>query len=411
MSVNNEETLTSPIINGVLCYASTARHSVRHDDIVRVCLAFFKEDDVIKGKDTLCNFVGEKPKRRRGEDRMMHEVRDILDILKRCDENKRELPKFVVDSYDGLPPSSGFELIAQSLTALNDEIVSLRKEIEHLKDSRIQENVIVHDMSMMKEDVIIIKGELRKMNHRALNEDIQRSSFVLENLHNIKETSDYNDDDMSDNVCGTDPSTKTSANVLPSAPEMESGSLLEIVNRSFQDEGGAASAPSYAQVAERNDTHSNQISIQHHSSMIASELRSKTTSYQLRNAQNDRVYTEKSAVVDEEGFQIVRNKKKNRDNIVGSKRYSGDRVLKSARRMGDLYLGNLDLDVTENEIVEYIKEETNISVDKCIPLISKNPNCKAFKISVSLESRMKLLSPEIWPEGVICRKFYNLRSK
>ena len=83
MSVN-EETLKSPIISGVLCYTSTARHSVRHDDIVRICLAFFKEDDIIKGKDILCNIIGEKPKRRRHENRIMNEVRDIL---KRCDDD------------------------------------------------------------------------------------------------------------------------------------------------------------------------------------------------------------------------------------------------------------------------------------------------------------------------------------
>ena len=85
--------------------------------------------------------------------------------------------------------------------------------------------------------------------------------------------------------------------------------------------------------------------------------------------------------------------------------------MKSARRLGDLYLGNLDLDVTETEIIEYIKEETDIPVDKCILLNSKNPNCKSFKISVSFENRVLLLSPESWPEGVICRKFYNPRNK
>ena len=129
------------------------------------------------------------------------------------------------------------------------------------------------------------------------------------------------------------------------------------------------------------------------------------------NVQKEPVFHEKSPTVDEEGFTLVRNKKKTRENIVGNKQYSGNRVLKSARKVVDLYLGNLDLDVTENEIIEYVKEETNISVDNCVSLNSKNPNCKAFKISVSLESRMKLLLPEIWPEGVICRKFYNPRNK
>ena len=79
--------------------------------------------------------------------------------------------------------------------------------------------------------------------------------------------------------------------------------------------------------------------------------------------------------------------------------------------MGDIYLGNLDLDVTEDEIINYIREETDISVNKCEHLVSKNPNCRAFKISVCIEKRPALLSPEIWPEGVICRKFYNPRNK
>ena len=424
MSVN-EETLKSPIISGVLCYTSTARHSVRHDDIVRICLAFFKEDDIIKGKDILCNIIGDKPKRRRGEDRIMNEVRDILDMLKRCDESKFELPKFVVDSYDGLPPSSGFDLIAQSLTALNDEILNLKKEIEFLKDSRIEQGITVDDMSMIKEDLITIKGELRKMNHRGLNDDIRRSSLVLENLQNIRSNADYIDKDISGNISGTEddvsdtvsrfkPTTSSGSNMVPSAPEMDSDNLLEILNRSFQDEGGPATAPTYSQITEKNGRQSKTISNRRSSLMNISEVHSKTTASNsmdvLKNVQEKQV-KEKLPAVDEDGFTLVRNKKKTRDNIVGSKRYSGNRVMKSARKVGDLYLGNLDLDVTEDEIVEYIKDETNISVDACILLNSRNPNCKSFKISVSFESRMKLLSHEVWPEGVICRKFYNPRNK
>ena len=50
MSVENEETLKSPIINGVLCYTSSARHSVRNDDIVRICLSFLKMMRYLKEK-------------------------------------------------------------------------------------------------------------------------------------------------------------------------------------------------------------------------------------------------------------------------------------------------------------------------------------------------------------------------
>ena len=60
------------VINKVLCYVSTAIHSMRNDDIIRICLAFYKEDDIIAAKDALYERTGEKPKRRRNENRMIN---------------------------------------------------------------------------------------------------------------------------------------------------------------------------------------------------------------------------------------------------------------------------------------------------------------------------------------------------
>ena len=109
MGDTNGITAHTPIINGVLCYISTARHSMRSDDIIRICCAFFKDDDILKGKDLLCELIGEKSKRRRNENRIINEMRDIVELFKKCDETNVELPKFVVDTFDGLPPSSGFD--------------------------------------------------------------------------------------------------------------------------------------------------------------------------------------------------------------------------------------------------------------------------------------------------------------
>ena len=90
----------------------------------------------------------------------------------------------LVDCFDGLPPSSGFEIIAQTLISLNDEIVSLKKEVEVLKENRIEEKISAHDMIVVKEDLIGIKGELRKLSHRFLKDDVRRNSLLLENLNN-----------------------------------------------------------------------------------------------------------------------------------------------------------------------------------------------------------------------------------
>ena len=112
---SDSENEVTPIINNVLCYMSTARHSMRSDDIIRACLVFYKEDDIIKGKDLLYEIAGEISIRRRNENRKFNELQDILDLFKKCDDNDKKIPKFVADTYNGMPPSSGFDIAAQAV--------------------------------------------------------------------------------------------------------------------------------------------------------------------------------------------------------------------------------------------------------------------------------------------------------
>lgn len=175
MAEIEEDIYRPPVINNVLCYASTARHSMRSDDVMRVCLSFYKDDEIIKSKDQLCDLIGEKSKRRRHENRMLNEMKDIMDMLTRCDDTDVKLPKFVVDSYDGLPPSSGFELVASYMLNLIDEISNLKKEVQLLTEARLIENNFHHDTTIIKEDLLSIKGEIRKLKHKLINEDTEET--------------------------------------------------------------------------------------------------------------------------------------------------------------------------------------------------------------------------------------------
>ena len=79
----------------------------------------------------------------------------------------------------------------------------------------------------------------------------------------------------------------------------------------------------------------------------------------------------------------------------------------------DVFLGNLDLGVTPEALLDYISDELNVNVMKCELLVSKyieNPSSKSFKVTLNISDRDKLLSPEAWPEDVICRKFYSARN-
>ena len=74
-----------------------------------------------------------------------------------------------------------------------------------------------------------------------------------------------------------------------------------------------------------------------------------------------------------------------------------------------IYIWETDLEVTTDSLISYVKKETGISVIACKELETRSTMSKSFKISLNMSDRQKLLDPNVWPEEIICRKFYNPR--
>ena len=175
---------------------------------------------------------------------------------------------------------------------------------------------------------------------------------------------------------------------------------MEILEQSFQDEGGIPSAPLYADVMNGKSKHyssKDELSSSHKSD-------AKKRSYNKETAVNDDSGDDVAESlapmnVDNEGFRLVQGKRKQRTNknvnIIGCRKVSKDgNCLKSAPKVLDLYLGNVDTDTSCDSVEKYILQEMNIKIVKCEELLCKNRNCKSFKISVNVQERDKLLSPD-----------------
>ena len=409
------------IIDNVLCYVSTARHTLKNDDILQTCLAFYKEEEIIKAKDLLCDIVGEKSKRRRNENRVLNELKDIMEMLCKSDEKNVSLPKFVVEKYDGLPPTSGFEVVANSVNGLLKEVENLRNEINLLKISRIEEEAVKQDHVHFKEDIITIKGELRKLNHKLLGDEIRKDYFTLDSLSNIthrnnadqvKRPLDLHHDIQANKSCNAileEFMNFDETSCSPGAPpaSQEAWGLLA---REFQDEGGSPSAPTLQDII-RQEKEELRAKTSKGRNDLGARKKDSSSHKPLETVPVIPALEHKNGpVFDSDGFQKVENKKKTRKNIIGSKRTDDYRgIVKGAARTADLYLGNCDLGVNEEAISRYINEELNVKVVKCEELTSRNVNCKSFKVTMNMNEREKLLLSEVWPEGIICRKFYNAR--
>lgn len=414
----SEETTLTPIINKVLCYTSTARHAMKNDDIVRVVLAFYKEDEILKAKDFLFDLVGEKSVRRRNENRMVNEVRDLLVMLQKCDDKGMDLPKFVAESYDSLPPASGYENIAHLMSSLINEITDLKKEVKELKENRMKDLGIHQDNTIMREDLMSIKGEIRKLNHKLLGEEIRRNSFVIDSMARPESQIGKGDrcGDLANIDFSFDPGASdvsilkhTYSNALTMTPSAPSASqeLWGIAAQQFQDAGGSPSAPPAKEVDKDKDRGMTQ-SFKMDNETLPPNLGSSTSKVIENGASGNR----RRQRIDSQGFEVVEKRKKRRnDNIVGSKKQTESSLLRGALRTADVYIGNCHLEVEIDSLTEYIKNETGIEVKDCVQLNNKSERCKSFKVTINMSDKEKLMSPEVWPEDVYCRKFYYPQQK
>ena len=80
-------------------------------------------------------------------------------------------------------------------------------------------------------------------------------------------------------------------------------------------------------------------------------------------------------------------------------------ILKSAERHLDAYIGNCDLGITVDIVKDFIFNKTGVAAVKCEQLKVNNFS-KSFKITTLAHEREKLLDRNIWPQGIICKKFY-----
>ena len=88
---------------------------------------------------------------------------------------------------------------------------------------------------------------------------------------------------------------------------------------------------------------------------------------------------------------------------------SSPNKFKSANRSIDLYIGRVDIDVKEDDIIKYINDNFSIDQVKIEKLNINATNYNAFKLAVNFSDREKLLNADMWPCGIIVNKFYNRR--
>ena len=112
---------------------------------------FYSYDKIKEAKKVFFTVLNETAIIRRGDGKCKADLNDILNRFREADERKESLPMFVADGYSTMPPASGYEVLAEHLIHLMEEISGLKEQVKLLTDLKV--GSLHENMTDMKKDL------------------------------------------------------------------------------------------------------------------------------------------------------------------------------------------------------------------------------------------------------------------
>ena len=395
------------VLNSVLCYVSSALETKTLDTIIDCCVPFFEYGQLREAKETLllyCEHESETSNRR-GNKSAKCLVTEVIEVFKYCKINNIELPSFVANSYNSMPPMSGYEIIGGTLSALIEEIYVLKEEIIALKHNNEADKKCLDNISI-KSDLIEIKKTLKDIKFDNYQHEIRRVSLTPASLLNK-----INNESLSKMPMSSLSSEKT---------DLDLNKFEDL----FLNECNEPSAPTLSQLQDESaslpDLTSNEINNfgrhvqpdKTYSYMAALKPKPKPVSnIQLNDHKklptivvtNNHINKSRHKNVDEDGFTRIASKRKM---TTGSKKTFENVSFKSANRLIELYVGRCEDSCTSDMLKDYLVSEVGVTPKECIQIETKVKFASAFRLTINFNDKDKLFNSDSWPEGVVCRRFY-----
>ena len=393
--------LENTALNDVLCYISTARHTMTNDNITLISVAFYKPEVIKKSKKLLFEICKEIAVYKERKSCASHpnpataEVSDILELLETCEAKKFLLPDFVAGSYTSLPPATGFESLATIMCSMRDEVIALRMEVSEVKQIRQNDAKSLEGVGSVTQDVLEIKNILA---NRSVNQVTNAPS------------SSYAD------VC-LNPLQQPPSTIHESGNTTFGNVSAESLQRTQNDASRSGRRESFTSV-------SNRVNGVSHRGRAHSGRQNGNGA--VRQNGNSAVYLNGTSAVHQNsngagrqnGNGSVRqngnvasmNGRQNRRNIISGTRNASEGGLLGVQRVVDIYLGGCEKNTTDEMVKKYCADN-GVNVRKCETLNTNSEWYSCFKISVFSSEREKLFNAEFWPRCVFVRNFFRSRAR
>ena len=391
--------LEDTVLDNLLSYILSARDSLSGNQIVVNALAFYKSDIILKSKDVIFGFSGERPPKRKSyaahPNPSTADLEDILTVFEKSEAGKFNLPNFVSHGYNSMPPSDGFDSLAAVLCSLRDEVAALRFQTEEVKINSEKDMKALDNVGCMAQDI----SELKLLVHGLPNWLKENSSNGINSSSSVQNTPTEASSDSSGEVQQTFTPSLFSRVVDPTVISTSD----QNVDQNLNNDAGFVTVNNKRGRGGRRHRGAT-----HNVRAGGSGINRQDAPNNRRNNSDHRSNGgERSASQLRRGEMPSTRTGSRRKNIIGTG--SSSEGISTGSRVLDVFLGGCGLDTTEESINNYL-DGKGVTILKCETINSRSEWHKCYKVSASPENRVKLLEAELWPQGIFVGKYYKPKS-
>lgn len=396
MSVNTLKcTNCNVVISEVLAFIRNRHDVMDNESLIRICVSAFSEEEIDEAKKLLFTTTktGKKCISRRKE-KKQKDLDDMIYIFKTIDPDL--LPIFVAYDLHKLPPVS-FDHV--DVTKLLKDLLVLRADITDIKSNYVTKSYLED----VNKQMII-----NRVSSPFLNSNInmnRRGGYNLNSgpiglSHTL--TAESNEHDVT--TADVDRSSCLSENCASGSPVDTEALKHRSLVRTHEVAVSDVSSCHNVSVTPVNENVLEDTNITKTS--IVEQAKPLTMAAMVRNGEW------KKSKVDDDWTQVQRRKLRNRiESRTGRAVSTGFEKFKASESKIPLFISNVNKETTEKDICEYIQRMTQEYVTLEKIHMKKQKSYDAYKLFVSTSKLSSFLEDNLWPEGVIFRRFINFNKR
>ncbi|KAI5644175.1 hypothetical protein NE865_03828 [Phthorimaea operculella] len=410
------------VICELLAFVQNKVDVMDEESLARLCVTAFTPEEITAAKNLLFDSIATQQRKyinklqrnvpRKGKGKSQRDLSDVISLLKQADPE--DVPIFVAKELQKLPPVTFDHIDA---TRLLKDILHIQSELQNIKNRYATEeqlNQLKNEIKNLKHASIINNFDCNINKKRGGGRQLDSFCYGSGPMglpHISNDPTASNASTPNYNNKSTERSS-VEASIVPFSSTQE---MHKSVSSAYDDQlrvRGEKETTTLSNTKVRSET------TQQNPSDRCDDIedrgsKSKEMAMNVEQAQQNLVLTntsehEQQKNSQQEQWKIVQSKKKSANRLTGSKGKAATvpgGKFKAAEYKIPLFINNVDKLTSESDIIHYIRQKTNVSIELKKIQMRRQKRYDAYKILVPHTKLSLFLDDGLWPEGIQFRRF------